>query len=107
MTGHRIEVVVLAENTVRRAGLLGGHGPTFSINAGGRIRLFDTGQGKVLPENAQQLGIHLGEIEAVATSLNDSTRPGTLTTLTYKSWGALATLTNGCAGSRYPHSLLS
>jgi 7,8-dihydropterin-6-yl-methyl-4-(beta-D-ribofuranosyl)aminobenzene 5'-phosphate synthase len=64
----RLEVVVLAENTVRGAGLLGEHGLAYWINADGRKLLFDTGQGKVLPENARQLGLHLGGIEAVALS---------------------------------------
>jgi RHS repeat-associated protein len=38
-------------------------------------------------------------ITQVTSSWNDSTHPGTLATMTYKNWGALATLTNGCAGS--------
>jgi 7,8-dihydropterin-6-yl-methyl-4-(beta-D-ribofuranosyl)aminobenzene 5'-phosphate synthase len=67
-TGRRLELVVLAENTVRGAGLLGEHGLAFWINADGRKLLFDTGQGKVLQENARQLGIRLGGIEAVAIS---------------------------------------
>lgn len=65
---HRLEVVVLAENTVRGRGLLGEHGLAFWISVGGRSVLFDTGQGKVLNENARQLGIHLEGIEAVAIS---------------------------------------
>jgi 7,8-dihydropterin-6-yl-methyl-4-(beta-D-ribofuranosyl)aminobenzene 5'-phosphate synthase len=65
---HRLEVVVLAENTVRKTGLLGEHGLGFWIDADGRKLLFDTGQGKVLQENARQLGIHLEGIEAVAIS---------------------------------------
>jgi 7,8-dihydropterin-6-yl-methyl-4-(beta-D-ribofuranosyl)aminobenzene 5'-phosphate synthase len=65
---RRLEVVVLAENTVRAAGLLGEHGLAFCIKADDRRLLFDTGQGKVLGENARQLGIRLGEIEAMAVS---------------------------------------
>jgi 7,8-dihydropterin-6-yl-methyl-4-(beta-D-ribofuranosyl)aminobenzene 5'-phosphate synthase len=65
---HKLEVVVLAENTVRGAGFLGEHGLAFWINADDRRLLFDTGQGKVLGENARQLGIRLGELEAVAIS---------------------------------------
>jgi 7,8-dihydropterin-6-yl-methyl-4-(beta-D-ribofuranosyl)aminobenzene 5'-phosphate synthase len=61
-------VVLLAENTVRGAGLLGEHGLAFWLKVSGRSLLFDTGQGKVLPENARQLGVRLGEIEAVAIS---------------------------------------
>jgi 7,8-dihydropterin-6-yl-methyl-4-(beta-D-ribofuranosyl)aminobenzene 5'-phosphate synthase len=68
MTRHMLEIVVLAENTVRKAGLLGEHGLAFSINADGRRLLFDTGQGKVLGDNARRLGISLGGIEAVAIS---------------------------------------
>jgi 7,8-dihydropterin-6-yl-methyl-4-(beta-D-ribofuranosyl)aminobenzene 5'-phosphate synthase len=49
-------------------GLLGEHGLAFSINAGGRNLLFDTGQGKVLGHNARGLGISLGGIEATAIS---------------------------------------
>jgi hypothetical protein len=29
MTGHKIEIIVLAENKVRKASLLGEHGPPF------------------------------------------------------------------------------
>jgi 7,8-dihydropterin-6-yl-methyl-4-(beta-D-ribofuranosyl)aminobenzene 5'-phosphate synthase len=65
---HRLEVVVLAENTVHRKRLLGEHGLGFWIDADGRKLLFDTGQGKVLQENARQLGIRLEGIEAVAIS---------------------------------------
>ena len=65
---HRLEIVALAENTVRRAGLLGEHGLAFWIKADSRKLLFDTGQGKVLEENARELGIHLEGIEAVALS---------------------------------------
>jgi 7,8-dihydropterin-6-yl-methyl-4-(beta-D-ribofuranosyl)aminobenzene 5'-phosphate synthase len=65
---RRLEVVVLAENTVRGTGFLGEHGLAFWINADDRRLLFDTGQGKVLGENVRQLGIRLGEIEAVAIS---------------------------------------
>ena len=65
---RKLEVVVLAENTVRGAGFLGEHGLAFWINADGRRLLFDTGQGKVLGENARQLGMHLEGIEAVAIS---------------------------------------
>lgn len=68
MTGHKLEIVVWAENTVRGAGLLGEHGLAFSINADGRSLLFDTGQGKVLGHNARGLGISLGGIEATAIS---------------------------------------
>jgi 7,8-dihydropterin-6-yl-methyl-4-(beta-D-ribofuranosyl)aminobenzene 5'-phosphate synthase len=68
MTGHKLEVVVLAENSVRGAGLLGEHGLAFSINADGRSLLFDTGQGKVLGDNARQLAVPLREVEAVAIS---------------------------------------
>ena len=67
-TVHRLEIVVVAENTVRGRGLLGEHGLAFWINADGRKLLFDAGQGKVLRENARQLSLRLGEIEAVALS---------------------------------------
>ena len=68
MTGHKLEIVVLAENSVRGPGLLGEHGLAFLINADGHSLIFDTGQGKVLGENARRLGIRLGGIEAVAIS---------------------------------------
>ena len=47
---------------------MGEHGLAFLIKVDNRSLLFDTGQGKVLAENAHLLGIHLSEIEAVAIS---------------------------------------
>ena len=67
-TIRQTEVVVLAENTVRAAGLLGEHGLAFWVKAGRRSLLFDAGQGNVLRQNARRLGVPLGEIEAVAIS---------------------------------------
>ncbi|MCL5005972.1 MAG: MBL fold metallo-hydrolase [Acidobacteria bacterium] len=85
MTGNKLEVVVVAENTVRGAGLLGEHGLAFWINANGRSLLFDTGQGKVLAENTRHLGIHLGKLEAVAISHGHYDHTGGLHTVLERS----------------------
>jgi len=63
-----LRITVLAENTVRRADLLGEHGLAFWIEADGRRILFDTGQGRVLRHNTEQLGIPLDTTEIVALS---------------------------------------
>ena len=36
-------------------------------------------------------------ITQIASSWSDSAHPGTLASMTYNSWGALTTLTDGCA----------
>ncbi len=63
-----IRITAVAENTVRDRGLLAEHGLSFLIEAGGRRILFDTGQGQVLEANARQLGISLGDLDAIVIS---------------------------------------
>ncbi len=101
MTRHKLEIVVLAENTVRKAGLLAEHGLAFLINMEGRSLLFDTGQGKVLGENARQLGIRLGEIEAVAVSHGHYDHTGGLHTALARAWGAKVYLHPAALHAKY------
>ena len=62
------EITVLVENTSGGRGLLGEHGLSFWIVVGDRRVLFDTGQGKVLLNNARRLGIRLDQVDAIALS---------------------------------------
>jgi len=51
----RCVITVLAENSVHRQGLLAEHGVAFLVETEELRVLFDTGQGKVLLGNAEEL----------------------------------------------------
>ena len=61
-------LTILAENTVRGAGLLAEHGLSYWLDTGTHRVLFDTGQGMVLQQNAAKLGIDLGKADAIVLS---------------------------------------
>lgn len=61
-------LTILAENTVRGAGLLAEHGLAYWLDTGTHRVLFDTGQGMVLRNNAARLGIDLGTADAIVLS---------------------------------------
>ena len=61
-------VTVLVENMASEPGLLAEHGLAYWIEHGGRSALFDTGQGGVLANNARELGIALGDMDALVLS---------------------------------------
>lgn len=65
---EQLRITVLVENTVRRPGLLAEHGLSFWIEAGGRTVLFDTGQGRVLAGNAEELRVELERVDAIVLS---------------------------------------
>ncbi len=65
---NSVRVVVLADNCASARAARGEHGLSYSIEIGGRRALFDTGQGLVLAENAQALGLDLGAVETIALS---------------------------------------
>jgi 7,8-dihydropterin-6-yl-methyl-4-(beta-D-ribofuranosyl)aminobenzene 5'-phosphate synthase len=64
----RLRVTVLADNCLAARDLLAEHGLSMLIEADDRRILFDTGQGKVLPANADALGICLSPLDAVVLS---------------------------------------
>lgn len=64
----RFRITVLADDTVSARSARGEHGLCFHIEAGDRRILFDTGQGLVLADNAQALGIDLGAVDTVVLS---------------------------------------
>lgn len=64
----QINITVLTENSVAGGGLLAEHGLAFWIETGGVKILFDTGQGKVLKNNARILGIRPASADAVVLS---------------------------------------
>ena len=61
-------ITVLVDNRAGGPGVLAEHGLAFWIEADGHRILFDTGQGKVLQHNAQQLDISLDTAEMVVLS---------------------------------------
>ncbi|MGD9780708.1 MAG: MBL fold metallo-hydrolase [Kiritimatiellia bacterium] len=65
---NRFRITVLADDTVFARSARGEHGLCFHIEAGDRRILFDTGQGLVLADNAQALGIDLGAVDTVVLS---------------------------------------
>lgn len=61
-------VTVLVENSVHGRGLLAEHGLAFHVQAGGASLIFDTGQSGLIARNAQELGVDLSQVCAVALS---------------------------------------
>lgn len=64
----QVRITVLADNTVSARTARGEHGLCFHIAINDRNILFDTGQGLVLADNAQALGIDLGNVDTLALS---------------------------------------
>ena len=64
----RMQITVLSENTARGVDVLAEHGLALWIEADGRRILFDTGQGKVLRHNAQQMDVPLHEADVIVIS---------------------------------------
>ena len=65
---NSVRVVVLSDNCVNARAARGEHGLSYFIEIGGHRALFDVGQGLVLAENAQALGLDLGAVETIALS---------------------------------------
>jgi 7,8-dihydropterin-6-yl-methyl-4-(beta-D-ribofuranosyl)aminobenzene 5'-phosphate synthase len=63
-----LRITVLVDDTARDSRLRSEHGLSFWIEAEGRKILFDTGQGEALEPNAQQLGVDLGQTDAIVIS---------------------------------------
>ena len=63
-----IRITTLVENSVFAPGLLAEHGISFWVEWNGRRLLFDTGQGRVLEQNARVLNIPVEEADAIALS---------------------------------------
>ncbi len=68
MKSAGITITVLAENTAQGMGLLGEHGFSLWIETPESCVLFDTGQGLVLPHNAEALGVALDCADAIVLS---------------------------------------
>ena len=64
----RLKIKILSENTVYKRNLRAEHGLSFYFEYGDKKYLFDTGQGLVLKDNADQLDIDLKEIDTVILS---------------------------------------
>ncbi|MFA5203930.1 MAG: MBL fold metallo-hydrolase [Lentisphaeria bacterium] len=63
-----VKLILLANNLVRRPGLLAEHGLAFWLDDGTHRLLFDTGQGLVLRHNAAALGLDLERVTDVVLS---------------------------------------
>ncbi len=63
-----LTIQILAEETVRRAGLLAEHGLAFWVEFQSRRFLFDTGQLLALKWNGERLGVNLAVLDFVALS---------------------------------------
>jgi len=63
-----LKTTVLAENTGQGHGLLAEHGLSFWIEVARSKVLFDTGQGLVLRQNAERLGIRLDSVDTIVLS---------------------------------------
>jgi len=68
MKSSGLTIAVLADNTVQGLGLLGEHGLSLWIETPDTCVLFDTGQGLVLPRNAETLGVDLECLDTVVLS---------------------------------------
>ena len=77
----KLQITILAENTVRRPGLLSEHGWSVWIEADERRILFDTGQGLVLRHNVDKLDIPLETAHLVALSHGHFDHTGGLSTV--------------------------
>jgi 7,8-dihydropterin-6-yl-methyl-4-(beta-D-ribofuranosyl)aminobenzene 5'-phosphate synthase len=85
---ERLRITVLADNYVVALNVLGEHGLSMLIEADNRRILFDTGQGRVLLDNAEALGVNLAELDAVVLSHGH-----------YDHTGGLAALLQECSPS--------
>ncbi len=65
---RNVRITVLVENMAHGRHLLGEHGLSFFIEVGNHRILFDTGQGKVIRNNAEFLGIDLESIDTIVLS---------------------------------------
>jgi 7,8-dihydropterin-6-yl-methyl-4-(beta-D-ribofuranosyl)aminobenzene 5'-phosphate synthase len=61
-------VSVLIENSVTGRNLKAEHGLSYHLRCGRHALLFDTGQSELLQHNAQEMGLGLQEVEAIALS---------------------------------------
>lgn len=66
--GERVVLTILSENTVVRRGLMAEHGFAVIIERNQERFLFDTGQGLVLQNNADKLGVSLASIDGCILS---------------------------------------
>jgi 7,8-dihydropterin-6-yl-methyl-4-(beta-D-ribofuranosyl)aminobenzene 5'-phosphate synthase len=82
---EHLEITVLADNHVAMPNVLAEHGLSLLIEADGRRILFDAGQGKVLCDNAEALGISLSDLDAVVVSHGHYDHTGGLSALPQES----------------------
>jgi len=64
----KASLTALVENTANRVGLIAEHGLCFLVEIDGRGLLFDTGQGRALLPNADELEVDLSRLDRVVLS---------------------------------------
>ncbi|MBN1554090.1 MAG: MBL fold metallo-hydrolase [Phycisphaerae bacterium] len=94
-------VTVLVENSAGRRGLLSEHGLSFWVELGEKKILFDTGQGKVLRENAAVLGIPLERTDAVVLSHGHYDHTGGLADVLHRARGIPVYAHRAAFGPKY------
>ena len=65
---NRVEIQIVVENSVYKEKLLAEHGLAFWIKMGDKEYLFDTGQGLVLDNNLEELGLNINNLNGVLLS---------------------------------------
>lgn len=73
-----MQIITLIENLVDHSGLVAEHGLSLLIDTGDKKILFDTGQSGLFIQNAQNLGIDVGEIDVLVLSHGHSDHTGGL-----------------------------
>ena len=87
---NSLRVTMLSDNCASARAARGEHGLSYYIEVGVHRALFDTGQGLVLAENAQALGLDLGAVEAIALSHGHYDHTGGLPAALAAARGAVA-----------------
>lgn len=65
---NRVEIQIVVENSIYKEKLLAEHGLAFWIKIGNQEYLFDTGQGLVLENNLEELGLNINNLNGVLLS---------------------------------------
>ena len=97
----RCVITALAENSVHRTGLLAEHGAAFLLETDGLRVLFDSGQGKVLFNNAGELGVSLERLDAVVISHGHYDHTGALSDVLHLPGSPMVYLHPDAVGPKY------
>jgi len=82
-------ITILAENTALTRNVLGEHGLAFWLESQEHRLLFDTGQGRILTDNAQALGVDLHAVNTIVLSHGHYDHTGALPTVLHQATGVV------------------